>query len=197
MTPPAQPDLGRVTRQKIIAATIVLVAEEGWHGVTTRQVAERAGVNNAAVNYHFTTKVDLLRAAAAANVEAEFGQAMQAMFMAPTLKDGMRLMLSFLGAIDLKQPSMVMLLETMMQSSRDEPLREGLLEVLAAVRAQMAARVAADQATGHLAPHLDPMIIATLLAALIDGLLLHRMVDPSIDITRSGVAAIDALLEAP
>lgn len=194
---PAQPELGRVTRHKIIEATILLVAEEGWHGVTTRQVAERAGVNNAAVNYHFSTKADLLRAAAAANLAAEFGQAMQAMLMAPTLKDGLRLMLTFLGALDLRQPSMVMLLETMMQASRDEPLRQGLLEVLAAARREMAARVAVDQAAGLLAAHLDPMVVATVLAALIDGLLLHRMVDPSIDVTRSGVAAVDALLETP
>ena len=196
MTPSPQ-ELGEQTRQKIIAATILLVAEQGWHGVTTRAVAERAGVNNAAVNYHFSTKADLLREAAAANLEAEFGQAMKAMVMAPSMAQGLRLMMGFFAAIDLKQPSMVMLLETMMQSSRDEPLRLNLMRVLAEGRQQMADRIAADQAAGTVAADRDPVVVATVLAALLDGLLLHRMVDPSVDIARSCIAVIEALLEKP
>lgn len=47
------------TRDAIRAAAEDLYAEHGINGVTTRALAERAGVNMAAVNYHFGNKDSL------------------------------------------------------------------------------------------------------------------------------------------
>lgn len=51
------------TRDAILAAAERLFAEHGVHAVSNRQISEAAGQgNNAAVNYHFGTKVELIRA---------------------------------------------------------------------------------------------------------------------------------------
>jgi AcrR family transcriptional regulator len=60
-----RPDRGNATRELIIATAERLFAERGMHAVSNRQVGEAAGQSNtAAVNYHFGTKADLVRAIA-------------------------------------------------------------------------------------------------------------------------------------
>jgi AcrR family transcriptional regulator len=51
------------TRESILAAAERLFAESGVSAVSARQISEAAGQgNNAAVNYHFGTKADVVRA---------------------------------------------------------------------------------------------------------------------------------------
>src|SRR2546423_14729759 len=52
------------TREKLMAAAAELIAELGWGRVTTRAVAERAGLPHGTVSYHFRGKQELLSEAA-------------------------------------------------------------------------------------------------------------------------------------
>ena len=57
MTPRrTQSSVGKATREQIIAVTLEAMQQEGLAALTIRQIAERAGVNVAAVNYHFGSK---------------------------------------------------------------------------------------------------------------------------------------------
>jgi AcrR family transcriptional regulator len=47
------------TRDKILSAAGEVFAEQGFEGATVRAITERAGVNVAAVNYHFRDKAEL------------------------------------------------------------------------------------------------------------------------------------------
>jgi TetR/AcrR family transcriptional regulator, regulator of cefoperazone and chloramphenicol sensitivity len=47
------------TRDKILSAAGEVFAEQGFEGATIRAITERAGVNVAAVNYHFRDKAEL------------------------------------------------------------------------------------------------------------------------------------------
>jgi AcrR family transcriptional regulator len=59
------------TREALLDAAERLFAEHGVHAVANRQISEAAGQgNNAAVSYHFGTKVDLVRAVARRHAEA-------------------------------------------------------------------------------------------------------------------------------
>jgi AcrR family transcriptional regulator len=51
------------TRQALLTATIELLAEVGYAGVTTRAVATRAGVTPGALQHHFDGKAQLVAAA--------------------------------------------------------------------------------------------------------------------------------------
>lgn len=52
----------KVTRQKLIEAAGRVFAERGLHAATIKQITELAGVNIAAVNYHFSDKYELYAA---------------------------------------------------------------------------------------------------------------------------------------
>ncbi|MCC6332791.1 MAG: TetR/AcrR family transcriptional regulator [Myxococcales bacterium] len=50
------------TRERILGAADALFGELGFDVTTTRDIAERSGVNKALIHYHFGTKDDLLEA---------------------------------------------------------------------------------------------------------------------------------------
>jgi AcrR family transcriptional regulator len=58
------------TRERIILATIECIEQVGIQSVTVRKIADRAGVNVAAINYYFETKEKLIQAALDQTVEA-------------------------------------------------------------------------------------------------------------------------------
>lgn len=49
------------THEMIMEATVWVLAEEGYRGLTLRKVADRAGKNRGLVHYYFESKDDLLR----------------------------------------------------------------------------------------------------------------------------------------
>jgi TetR/AcrR family transcriptional regulator len=51
------------TRAKILAAALDLFSEQSFDGATTREIAARAGVTQGLLNYHFSSKDELWRAA--------------------------------------------------------------------------------------------------------------------------------------
>lgn len=53
---------GEATRDRILDAAEALFADRGFHGVSLRDITQRAGVELALASYHFGTKENLLRA---------------------------------------------------------------------------------------------------------------------------------------
>lgn len=51
------------TKDKIMNAVMSIISEEGVYEITTRKIAAKAGVNIAAINYHFGSKDALINAA--------------------------------------------------------------------------------------------------------------------------------------
>jgi TetR/AcrR family transcriptional regulator len=51
------------TRERIVAAAVSAFADLGFDGATTRDIAERAGVNQGLITYHFAGKLALWQAA--------------------------------------------------------------------------------------------------------------------------------------
>lgn len=49
------------TREMILEATVWVLAEEGFGGLTLRKVADRSGQNRGLIHYYFDSKDDLLR----------------------------------------------------------------------------------------------------------------------------------------
>ncbi|HPU02223.1 MAG: TetR/AcrR family transcriptional regulator [Firmicutes bacterium] len=48
------------TRTRIMKAAVEIIGKEGNLGATVREIAEKAGVNIAAINYHFSSKEKLI-----------------------------------------------------------------------------------------------------------------------------------------
>jgi AcrR family transcriptional regulator len=170
---PKSADRGRRTREQLLDAAAQLVGEVGWGAVTTRLVAERAGVNAALVHYHFSSVQELLSTAAlqfAEKVLAESADALRAADPA----DGIERMLEELSRYTGTDPESLLLAEALLASHRLPELRTSLAVLVAGFRARVA-----DWLRG--ADVKDADAVALLLGAAIDGLVLHRALDESID----------------
>lgn len=65
--PPAtrrkQEDRSRDARERLLSATIDVLLERGYSGLTTKEVAKTAGLSNGALMHHYATKAELVIAA--------------------------------------------------------------------------------------------------------------------------------------
>jgi AcrR family transcriptional regulator len=61
--PRREQERSRVTRQRLMEATVECLVEYGWSGTTTTVVAERAGVSRGAQLHHYPTRGELVVAA--------------------------------------------------------------------------------------------------------------------------------------
>jgi AcrR family transcriptional regulator len=175
-----------------MTAAAELIAELGWGRVTTRAVAQRAGLPHGAVSYHFRGKQELLTEAAL----HAFQQAVPlAQFEALTTVDD----LIGLIARELSDPDAIdpvlsrLMLETMREAERDPALRERMAAMLGEYRRLIVSTVRADQKRGAVFTGAPPAAVATLLAAVGDGLLLHVLLDPELD-TAPAIEALRAML---
>lgn len=184
---------GEQTRRALLSAAVDLVAENGWDAVSTRQIAERAGVNQGLIHYHFRSKDHLLHSAFEAALRETFSEPGAALARASELSTAIADMIRGLEPGEEIESLALFSVEAMARGARDDTIRKSMAEMLAEFRQQIAARIAAGQWRGELSADLDPVGTATVLGALLDGLGLHVLIDPSIDIERTAVAAARVL----
>lgn len=174
------------TRDRLLDAAVEAIAERGWGAVSTRQVATIAEVNPALVHYHFGSMQQLRREAAVHALAVETDRPIRALVEAPTPVEGVEGCLSALEDFDPRSARGIVLYEAMLAAVRDDEFRSTLGSALAGFRSALATRLAAGGG-------LDPTSSASLLAAALDGLLLHRLVDPSLRLTPLAPAIIASL----
>lgn len=178
---PASAVQGVATRKAIITAAIALIGERGWDTVTTRGVAERAGVPHGAVSYHFAGKRDLLRIAAAEAVTRMFADPIALAREAGGVGELLDGTLGWYAAGGVNDPSVTVLVEVLRAAAHDDALADRLGAELRTYRAAVTDLVERDQRRGAMAARPAPGAVAVIVAALLDGLLLHMLVDPTLD----------------
>ena len=184
----------RATREKLARAAAELIAEVGWGRVTTRAVAERAGLPHGAVSYHFHGKQERLIEAC---LEA-FGQAMP--FEAFAALGGIGdLIDTILAQLTQGLASNValtrLMFEAMREAERDDVLRARLGAMIVEYRAVVVDIVRGDQERGVIPAHLSAEGVATLVTSVGDGLLLHALLDPGLE-AAGALSVLRALLAA-
>ena len=164
------------TRQALLEATIGLLADVGYAGVTTRAVAKRAGVTPGALQHHFEGKAQLV-AAAAQHLNLELTRELVA--RTPTAGRSERELaeelLDRLWEMH-KGPLMVAVAELVASARTDGELRD----LLAPMQRQAVAAtgIVAAQFFPRAAPEVDlPALMNTALASM-RGLALLGFVDP-------------------
>jgi AcrR family transcriptional regulator len=60
-----QESRSKAARERLLAATVEVLIDRGYNGLTTKEVAARAGFSNGALVHHYKTKADLVIAATA------------------------------------------------------------------------------------------------------------------------------------
>lgn len=64
--PRTQAERRHETRERLLSATIQVLLERGYNGLTTKEVATQSGLSNGALVYYFESKAELVVAATAA-----------------------------------------------------------------------------------------------------------------------------------
>lgn len=179
-------DRGAATRERILAATAELIAQQGWSGFSTRDIARRAGVTQAVVTYHWRSKDDLVREGALAAAVDLLGPVAGALREAPTARAALAQSLDVFAHLRHEPALTALMFETMLQAGRDEILRAALADMLRAFRDELAAKLERDGVA-------QPQPRAAALAAALDGLFLHAVVDERLDVRAAGEALLSLL----
>lgn len=192
--PHDQPVVDGDTKERILRAAGDLIVERGWPKVTTRAIAERAGVNNALIHYHFGTKDDLLFEAAGMIFASEISGPLQAMADAQDVGVALRGIFDWLRDVDAYSPMMIISMEVAHQAVRDERARAWIASLWQSYFDLFATMIAAAQERGEFIDSIDARGAAVTIGALLDGLFLYRLVDPNLAV--ANVAdAIDGLID--
>lgn len=164
---------GREVRGRLLAAARELIAEVGWSGVSTRVLAERAGVRYGLVHYHFESLQALLRQATLEAMGGMLDGTAALLGEAASPADGVEAMLSELDRYDGTDPASLLFIEGYLAATRDVELRTGMAELLTTFRTALTAAFAD-------AGHQSPDGAARLVMAVFDGFILHKGLDPEL-----------------
>ncbi|MFI9844135.1 TetR/AcrR family transcriptional regulator [Nonomuraea sp. NPDC051941] len=167
---------GREARRRLLGVAAELIAERGWSAVSTRMLADRAGVAPGVVHYHFASVQALLAEAALGVMRALIEQIGAGLEQAHAPGEALKLMVAFLKDYDGRDPTSLLFAETYLAAGRDASLRRSVGAVVDEFR-----RLLADRLTeqGVAAPEAT----AAVLAATFDGIMLHRALGPGPDTT--------------
>lgn len=182
------------TRRVLLEAAIGELAEKGWGGLRTRELAERAGVNKALVHYHFGSMDNLRFEAVASVMGGVVNDAAAVLLEAANLAEGLRSFGESVKTFTSDDPSSVVLMEAMLHVPRDERLGEMMYRALGFYEEALRERIQEEIESGELPADTDPAGLATALTALLDGLVLHAYMRPGLDF-RSATDALARLME--
>jgi AcrR family transcriptional regulator len=157
----------------LLRAAAELISERGWAAVSTRLVAERAEVTAGLVHYHFAS-VRVLLTEAAVGVMRQAATSLQpALALARTPADAVALLVTSLDEFTGTDPVSLLFIETYLAATRDEQVRDAVAGVVAEFRVYLAGWLGERGVA-------DPGTTAAVLASAIDGLVMQRVLDPTL-----------------
>jgi AcrR family transcriptional regulator len=167
------------TRAKLLQGTLACLRSRGLAGTTSRDIAAAAGVNVAAITYHYGSKDELVSQALLQAVRAWLEPARQVLARA-----GAPAAIA-LEAIELLRRSfdeagelLPAYFEALLQAPRRASLRQGVEQLLGELRVLLRAGMQRQQAAGLLPAWVEPDSMAALFLALADGVALHATLGP-------------------
>lgn len=170
---------GRDVRRRLLSAAVELIAERGWTAVSTRLLAERAGVAAGLVHYHFPSVQALLAEAAVGLIRDATAGFTPALLAAETPDRLVDTMVTALDEYTGQDPVSLVFVETYLAATRDADLRSAVAGVLAEVRGQLGTWLGE-----HGVP--EPDHTASVLIAAVDGIVLHRTLNPDLGTEEAG-----------
>jgi AcrR family transcriptional regulator len=164
---------GRAKRDEILEAALDLFAQKGYDRTSVREIARHAGLSQAGLLHHFSTKEELF---------LEVLRRRDDRATEPEQPAHTHSVDHLIGAVDrnANEPGLVRLFVAMSAESAedDSEARAFFAERYEWLLGQIAADVRAHQASGDIPPHLDADDAASLLVAAADGLQIQWLLNP-------------------
>jgi TetR/AcrR family transcriptional regulator, regulator of cefoperazone and chloramphenicol sensitivity len=158
-------------RVSLVRAAYEVIATQGFEGLRTRSVAERAGVNIATLHYYFPTKEALIKGLA--EYLASLFVSVHAPAVASTGSAALdRLHQEFADArfYRLEQPDMLVVIqELMLRAHRDPAVRSIIAPLTYHWQSGLQQLIEEGISEGVFRPDLVPVVAATLVASTISG----------------------------
>ncbi|WP_197093676.1 TetR/AcrR family transcriptional regulator [Nonomuraea sp. SBT364] len=158
---------GREVRQRLLNAAAELIPERGWTAVSTRILAERAGVTPSVVHYHFPSLPALLNEAVITGLRRALAESDAFLESARTPAEAVEALLASVEQFTGADPASLLTTEAYLAATRDEALRLEIRGVLEEFRDRLG-RWLGERGVPA------PVETAAVLAAVVDGLILHR-----------------------
>ncbi len=154
-------------RQQLLTAAAELIPERGWTAVSTRVLAERAGVSPSVVHYHFPSLPALLNEAVIGVIRRVVGEVEALLTDAGTPAEAVEAMVAAVEQYTGTDPVSLLSIEAYLAATRDESLRDEIAGEVERFRHRLA-RWLGERGV------VWPDETAAVLVAALDGLLLHR-----------------------
>ena len=168
----------RGTRERLIQASLELLAKGGLPAATSRAITTRSGTNLQAITYHFGSKDELVSEALlrAFRTWVEPARAVLSSDQDPVTR--------MIGAIQSLQesferakPILPVYLEALLHSRSSRKLRTGVRSILRELHTLLVEEISGLRSAEFLPAWIEPEAMATLLLASADGIALHAAID--------------------
>lgn len=187
---------GIAKREEILHAALAVVAREGYHGASVKELAEAVGLSQAGLLHYFDSKdelfVEILRTRDEVDMAGHLGAARAADL--DEMRDG------YLDIVrhNARVPGLVELFTRLAADAAnpEHPSRAFFAERGAGLRDRWAGTIADAQAEGRIRSGIDPMLAARLLQAVSDGAQMQLLVEPELEMTALIETLFD-LMQAP
>ena len=169
------------TRARIVAAAFAEFSSGGYESASLRSIAATAQMSHPGLLHHFPTKQALLEAVLTAHEAAD--QRAFAEHPPPQTVAELAEVMSSAVAVDREATALVQLRARLGAAGADpeHPAHEFAVRRYDRLSTQMTEQIAA-LAAGEVAPDVEPEEAATILLATIEGLLIHGLTDPALDV---------------
>jgi AcrR family transcriptional regulator len=125
----SQEERSRAARKKLLDATIAVLVERGYGGLSTKEVAMRAGLSSGALVHHFATKADLVIAATTAVYEESIRRGQKVAMSARAARNPVRGFIEDCASVYFEWPFLAAL-EVLVAARSDIALLEQILPVM-------------------------------------------------------------------
>ena len=159
-------------RQQLVTAAFNLIAEHGFEGLRTRDVAAEVGVNIATLHYYFPTKESLIRGV----VEHAMGRFRSTLAPHGTPADQLRNHLRAVRKLLADEPELASVMgELTLRSARDKTIAAIMTEMYGAWHITMRGLLRRAVKEGNLRPEMDTDGVAALVISTLNAMTLPTM----------------------
>jgi AcrR family transcriptional regulator len=159
-------------RQELVTAAFNLIAERGFEGLRTRDVADAVGVNIATLHYYFPTKESLIRGV----VEHAMGRFRSTLAPHGSPADQLRNHLRAVRKLLADEPELGSVMgELTLRSARDKTIARIMTEMYDAWHMTMRGLLRRAVKEGGLRPELDTDGVAALVVSTLNAMTLPTM----------------------
>jgi AcrR family transcriptional regulator len=163
----------------LLDATRFCIAAKGLAGTTSRDITAQAGVNLAAITYHFGSKEELVSQALLEGLRTWLAPTIEVLGSDADPAARTSLAIRTLTTTFTEQRHNAPgYMQALVEAPRIQPLHDGVIRLWAELRTLLAAQILEMQRNGELEDWVDPDAMAGVLIAIANGLVLQVTIDP-------------------